>query len=206
MIKKISAIGISIASLFMFAAPAFAHVIVRPKQVGVAAWQEFTMSVPTEKDNSTVGVKLLIPNGLVNVSPNVKAGWTINEVKTGSGEDAKVTEIDWTGGNIPAGQRDDFLFQTQVPAKETTLKWKAYQTYQDGSVVAWDHAPSKNPEDDAAPPPYSQTKIVNDLTGSGANTSPTSPSQNAKLPMELSIIAIALSAAAIGIALRKKSA
>ena len=53
-----------------------------------------------------------------------------------------VTEIDWTDGNLPVGQRVDFLFQAQVPPTPTTLKWKAYQTYSDGEVVSWDQTPS----------------------------------------------------------------
>ncbi|MGH7203098.1 MAG: YcnI family protein [Candidatus Levyibacteriota bacterium] len=167
--KKIIALSTSIVSMFTFAVvPAFAHVIVHPSQVGVAAYQEFTMSVPTEKDNPTVAIKLMIPSGLKSVTPNVKPGWTIDVKKQGNGDDAKVTEIDWTGGSIPSDQRDDFLFQAQVPSKATTLDWKAYQTYSDGSVVSWDHDPklSKGADDDSAPPPYSTTKVVNDLTGS----------------------------------------
>jgi len=34
-----------------------------------------------------------------------------------------------------------FFFKRKVPAKETTLKWKAYQTYADGSVVRVGHDP-----------------------------------------------------------------
>lgn len=215
MIKKISAVYISVLSLFVFAFPAFAHVIVTPKQVGVAATQEFSMAVPAEKGN-TIAIRLLIPDGVQSVMPNVKAGWTITVKKNGTGDNAPVTEIDWTGGSIPQGQRDDFLFQAQVPAKEATLQWKAYQTYQDGTVVAWDHAPSSNPEDDSAPPPYSQTKIVNDLTGSGAtgptmtkNNPPTimgDSSKKAMFPLGLGGGAIAISVIALIVALRKKSA
>lgn len=209
----------SAAGIFLLSATAaFAHVIVYPNHVGVAATQEFSMAVPTEKDNSTVAIKLLIPDGLQMVVPNAKAGWTIAVKKNGTGDTAPVTEIDWTGGSIPVGQRDDFLFQAQVPAKETTLQWKAYQTYQDGSVVAWDHAPSKDPTDDSAPPPYSTTKIVNDLTGSGASTGmmvkQTSTNTNAPmmdysskramLPLGLGVIAIVLSVISLGVVLRKK--
>ncbi len=213
MIKKIVILCTSIFGLLAFGAmPTFAHVVVHPSQVGVAAFQEFTMSVPTEKDNPTIAIKLLIPEGLKMVTPNVKPGWTIREKKNGDGDDAIVTEIEWTDGSIPPGQRDDFLFQAQVPAKATTLNWKAYQTYSDGSVVAWNHDPklSKGPDDDSAPPPYSTTKVINDLTGSQneltmTNTS-TMPnnSQNMNFPLELSIIALALSVVSLGIILRKR--
>lgn len=198
-----SVIG-TVLLLFVSVPTAFAHVIVNPKQVGVAASQEFIMSVPTEKDNPTIGIRLIIPDELKMVTPNVKAGWTINEVKKGTGDTAAVTEINWSGGSIPAGQRDDFLFQAQVPAKEVTLQWKAYQIYQDGSVVAWDHAPSKDPTDDAAPPPYSTTKVVNDLT---VTPVPTMDRANSiQWLMVISEGALALSIIAIGMQLlRRKS-
>ncbi|HSX40377.1 MAG TPA: DUF1775 domain-containing protein, partial [Candidatus Saccharimonadales bacterium] len=98
MIKKLTPLFISIIALFLFVTPAFAHVVVHPSTAGVASFQEFSMSVPTEKDFPTVGLKLLIPGGLQMVTPNVKPGWTITEKKIGTGEDALVSEIDWTGG------------------------------------------------------------------------------------------------------------
>src|SRR5204863_7267735 len=88
--KKILNIFIStFVLLFMCVTPTFAHVVVKPDQVGIGAFQEFSMSVPSEKDNPTVAIKLLIPDGLQMVTPNVKAGWTINIVKQGNGENAK---------------------------------------------------------------------------------------------------------------------
>ena len=96
-----------VMSLLLSATPAFAHVVVKPNAVGVGAFQTFTVGVPNEKDNPTVGVRLVIPEGMKFVSPNVKPGWTIDVKKTGDGENAVVTEINWTGGSIPAGQRDD---------------------------------------------------------------------------------------------------
>jgi len=59
-IRKFVAISTSTLGLFLLtASPAFAHVIVHPSQVGIAAFQEFSMSVPTEKDNPTVAIKCL---------------------------------------------------------------------------------------------------------------------------------------------------
>ena len=88
----------------------------------------------------------------------------------------KITEITWTGGSIPAGQRDDFFFSAQVPAKESSIQWKAYQTYENGDVVSWDQNPAdlKNMTDDekeeaekTGKGPYSETAIINDLSGTG---------------------------------------
>ena len=199
MSKKIFGIILGILSLMILAKPSFAHVVVSPKQVGIGAYQEFTISVPTEKEIPTVELKLMIPESINGeVVPNVKPGWTINLVKQGD----KVKEIDWTGGSIPAGQRDNFLFQVQVPATETTLQWKAIQTYQDGSTVEWTHGPSQNPDDDSNPP-YSTTKVINDL-----NTKPTQPTleteNNSKLPLLFSLVAIGISVASFVASSRRK--
>ena len=193
--------GITAAMLLVV--PAFAHVVVRPATVGIGAYQEFTMSVPTEKDSATVGLRLMIPAVLKSVSPNVKPGWTIDIKKTGDGEDAAVTEIDWTSGNIPSGQRDDFLFQAQTPATETTLQWKAIQTYSDGSSVEWTHAPSANPEDDSAPPPYSQTKVMNDLTGGEQGKPTTQVTTSPNTAITFSLIALSISVVTFGMSRKK---
>lgn len=155
-------------SLLLTASPALAHVVVKPERVGVAAFQTFTVGVPNEKEIPTIAVRLVIPGGLNHVSPNVKPGWNIAMKNTGEGEDAKVTEITWTGGSIPQGQRDEFQFSAQVPAKETTLQWKAYQTYEGGEIVAWDQNPSGGHGDGNNP--YSETEIVNDLKDSATST------------------------------------
>lgn len=150
-----------LVSVLTFVNTVSAHVVVRPKEVAVAAFQTFTIGVPNEKDIPTVAVRLIIPEGLKYVSPNVKSGWKIDIKREGEGEEARVTEISWTGGAIPTGQRDDFLFSAQAPSEETNLQWKAYQTYQNGETVAWDQKPGEETEDVT---PYSETSVINDLT------------------------------------------
>ncbi len=170
--------GATLLSMGMFTlsvVPAFAHVIVYPHQVGIAATQDFTVNVPNERDNPATAVKLMIPDGVTSVVPNAIPGWTINTKQNGSGDNATVSEIDWTDGSIPVGQRAEFIFQAQVPAKPTTLAWKAYQTYSDGTIVSWDVNPDtlKNLSDaqqDALADKqnkgeYSTTQVINDLTG-----------------------------------------
>jgi uncharacterized protein YcnI len=181
---------------------ASAHVVVKPSEVGIAAFQTFTVGVPNEKDTPTVAMRLLIPNGVKSVSPNVKPGWMIDVKSAGQGEDVQVTEIDWTGGNIPPGQRDEFLFSAQAPSSETTISWKAYQTYADGTVVSWDVAPNSKVSDEekekmeqAGTGPLSQTKVINDLKQPPQNDSGQQSStakQTADFSLLLSIAALAI--------------
>ncbi len=199
-------------SILLFVTPhAEAHVVVKPNQAGVASYQTFTVGVPNEKDIPTVALKLLIPEGVKSVSPNVKPGWAINLTKNGEGEDAKTTEINWTEGEIPAGQRDDFLFSVQVPGKKTTLNWKTYQTYADGTVVSWDQNPTsmrnisheKMEElEKKGKGPYSQTHIINDLFTTTKNAMESSDDTHTML---VAYVALALAALSLGLQLRKKS-
>lgn len=146
---------------------AFAHVIVSPNQAAGSSYETFTMAVPSEIDAATVNIKLLVPAGLTDVAPNVKPGWNITLQKTGS----TVTSITWSAGSIPSGFRDQFSFSAKTPA-QGTLMWKAYQTYNDGTLVSWDNPPvaasSAGTDDDndaATHGPYSQTVLSG--TGSG---------------------------------------
>jgi uncharacterized protein YcnI len=172
--KKLAVI-LPVLALFV-AGVASAHVTVKPAQVGIGAFQTFTVSVPTEKDIPTTSVRLMIPEGLEHVSPTVKPGWTIQLVhaehqegeeameEEGGDEhaDEPIAEIIWTNGNIPASFRDEFTFSAKVPPTETSLTWKAYQTYRDGTVVSWDITSGGEGEGENSGP-ASVTKVVDDF-------------------------------------------
>lgn len=182
----------------LFPLGASAHVVVKPAEAGVASFQTFTMGVPSEKPLATVGLRLLMPAGLDYVTPTVKPGWKITVKKDNAGT---VTEIDWTGGRIPTGQRDDFTFSAKVPATETVIAWKAYQTYSDGSVVAWDNDPAgeAGATDFSAQGPYSMTKIVNDI-----GTAPGTVGPQASELASFVLAAVALVVAGLALSRTKK--
>lgn len=202
--KKIIAI-LPILALFV-ASNASAHVSVSPKEVGVGKYQTYSVSVPSEKDISTTGLRLVIPAGLESVSPTVKPGWTINTV---TGENDAITEIRWTGGNIPGHFRDDFTFSAKAPAKETTLYWKAYQTYRDGTVVAWELLPTQEQPkgadgapDFSASGPASSTAIINDLKPAANTENPTQTAAKNTDALVISMIAVVVSVFAVYMAKR----
>jgi uncharacterized protein YcnI len=185
---------------------ASAHVVVTPAQAGVASWTTFKVAVPSEKAISTYKVRLDLPEGLKHVTPNVKPGWTITTTRVGVGADSRISEITWTGGPIPAERRDEFFFSAQVPAEPTTLKWNAYQTYTDGSIVSWNAEPQVAGHDAAVAQdfsksgPYSKTEVVNDLAATTA-----APAPSNKLG-SLALVISLLAALAAGISLRKSHA
>ncbi|MBX4188103.1 MAG: YcnI family protein [Candidatus Doudnabacteria bacterium] len=199
----------------LLAGVASAHVTVSPKEVGVGKFQTFSISVPSEKEIATVGLRLVLPPGVEHVSPTVKPGWTIKTVSQDNvvsedGHEA-ITEIIWTGGSIPGEYRDDFTFSVKVPSKEGVLAWKAYQTYKDGSVVEWDLGPGeqqpKNTDGSSnysTKGPYSETKIINDLAPAKQNqNSGMAKSKYMGDSMILSILSVLISVFALYLAYRK---
>lgn len=151
---------------------AFAHVTVKPTQTTPATYQVFSVAVPNEKNIPTTQVRLLVPESIESITPNMKPGWTI---KTVAGNNGKVTEIIWSKGAIPEGFRDEFVFSAKTGPEEGSLIWKAYQTYSDGTVVAWDANPheedghSQTSEEESTSGPYSETKV---MTSTSTNNDP----------------------------------
>lgn len=215
--KYIVSVLTAVFGLFLSVVPVMAHVTVKPGEVGVGQRLNFVVSVPTEEVDPTVKVRLVIPEGVTSVRPNTKTGWEIQLVKTGEGETERVSEIIWSGGKIPAEQRDEFIFSAIAPTETTTMVWKAYQTYADGDVVAWENSPEviaeytkNNPpkesvvgmaDDHNAPRPYSTTQVINDLKSvdKSETTKPQEKGSNT-----LNYIAIGLSILALGMHFKKR--
>ncbi len=199
-----------IAAIILIAgsvSPSYAHVTVRPNEVGVGQFITFTMGVPPEKKVPTTEIRLVIPDGLESIRPLVKPGWKIEMKKESDKEDARITEILWTGGAIPSDQKDEFSFSAKAPAKATTLQWKAYQTYSDGTIVAWDQPPAESETEakDENKGPYSQTKIIDDLvTADTAKPQTAGQSADKSFTQYMSLAALALSIISLALAIRKK--
>lgn len=141
MIARVVGIGILAAGLAVLSPLAvYAHVTVSPKTAQTGERVTFTVSVPNEKELATTELRLVVPDTLEGAQPTIVAGWEIETV----GEREQIREITWSGGNIPAGQRADFTLKGQVPASAGKIEWKAYQTYADGKVVAWDQSESSH--------------------------------------------------------------
>jgi len=178
---------------FLLLTPTFAlaHSTVSPSSVSTSQYQTFSLSVPTEKEIPTTAVRLLLPDGLDRVTPLVKPGWRIDILKDSSG---KVTELRWIAGSIPAGQKDVFEFSARTPASSTSLVWKAYQTYENGTVVAWDRDPKAGGE---VSNPYSITEVMGPVL-----EAPTPEAK--KSDQTMAIVALAISIAALGLSLRNR--
>jgi uncharacterized protein YcnI len=161
-------------------AAAYAHARVSPAVSLSGELQLYSLAVPTEKENlTTTKIVLTVPDGFGIDSFVPAPGWTQSVQSTGSGEDAVVQNVTWSGGNVATGYDSLFQFLAQ-PAKSTTYTFDVKQTYSDGSVVDW-----SGPESADAPAPTIQA--VSSMGGSSNST--------------LAIVALVLAGIAIVVAI-----
>lgn len=117
---------------------AAAHATVRTEtgltESKAGASETYRLNVPTEKEISTTEVRLVVPAGLTITRFQTLPGFNRTVSKNGAG---LVTEVVWKGRIAPM-EFARFLFNARNPQGASTLAWKVYQTYSDGSVVAWD--------------------------------------------------------------------
>lgn len=159
---------------------AFAHAELSPP-VGLKGKVElYTLAVPTEKDNATTtSIALTVPSGFGIDSFAPSPGWTRKLVQTGSGEDAVIQKVTWTGGSTPTDEDSVFSFLASGSSAKT-YTFAVRQTYSDGSVVDW-----SGPESSDAPAPT--IEVRSSIGGGGSET--------------LAIVALAVGAAALILAI-----
>jgi periplasmic copper chaperone A len=117
--SRAAAVGFVLAALVSFA---FAHITLEQNKAPVGTSYKAVLRVPHGCDGSpTTAIRVRIPEGVIDVKAMPKPGWTLNVVegkyaKTYSLDRAQisegVTEIDWSGGNLPDGRHDEFVFQS----------------------------------------------------------------------------------------------
>lgn len=104
--------------------------------------ETYRLNVPTEKEIATTQIRLVVPAGVVISRFQVTPGFT-RTVKRDAAD--LVTEVVWKGRVAPM-EYARFFFQARNPAAAGEVVWKIYQTYSDGSVVAWDDTnPAEGP-------------------------------------------------------------
>jgi uncharacterized protein YcnI len=152
------------AVALVVAAAASAHAIMSPAVAKANALQQFTLSVPTEKEGlTTTKVELTVPPSFeIDSFEPPPAGWTQQTQSKGSGEEAVVQQVTWSGGHTPTGQDSVFRVNASIP-KSGTVTFLVRQTYSDGSVVDWN-----GPESSDTPAPT--VEAVSSFGGGGTST------------------------------------
>jgi uncharacterized protein YcnI len=141
---------------------AMAHAKAAPPVIQKGTDNVFTVAVPTESETATTtAVELTVPEGFGIDAVMPAPGWEISTQKTGSGENADITKITWSGGNLPSEEATSFEFVGGADsAKNYTFAVR--QTYSDGKVVDW-----SGPESSDTPAPVVEAK--SSLGGGGTS-------------------------------------
>ena len=121
------------ASALICTSIASAHITLESQQTPVGSSYKAVLRVPHGcKGSATVAVRVRIPEGYLDVKPVPKPGWKLDVVKSKypksmSLRDSKVgegvTEVDWSGGNLPDAYYDEFVLtgyiSDDLPAGQT---------------------------------------------------------------------------------------
>jgi uncharacterized protein YcnI len=162
-VRTLCVLALGTTGALAAAASAAAHAHVSPPIVVAKIGQEFVLDVPTEKENAaTTTVELTPPAGFAIDSFVPSPGWKREVQTTGSGENAIVQKVTWSGGKVPTGEDASFRFLASTDASKT-YTFGVRQTYSDGSVVDWN-----GPESSDAPAPTIDS--VSSLGGSSSST------------------------------------
>ncbi len=154
---------IAVLAALVLPAAASAHARVSPGVALKGQLELFTLAVPTEKEKAqTTEIEFTPPSGFGIDSFVPSPGWKRTVQQTGSGEEAVITKVTWTGGSVPTGEDAAFSFLAS-PSSAKTYTFGVRQTYSDGSVVDWN-----GPESSDTPSPTIDVK--SSLGGSSSST------------------------------------
>ena len=91
--------------LLLAPAAAWAHAEISPAVSLSGRLQLYSLAVPTEKSGAvTTKVELTLPSGFSIDSFVPAPGWQRQLQQTGSGENAVIQKVTWSGGHVPTGE------------------------------------------------------------------------------------------------------
>jgi uncharacterized protein YcnI len=128
---------LGVGAMLAVPAPALAHVVVSPEVVTAGDYETLTVSAPTEKEIPTTKIRVEVPEGFLLSGVQPVPGWEHAFQEDGG----VVRAVTFSGGEIRPQEFQQFLLQAQAPEQPGEYPWKAFQTYEDGSVVEWVGAP-----------------------------------------------------------------
>jgi uncharacterized protein YcnI len=161
--RRLAALPLAAAAALVACAAASAHARISPPVAAAKQLQVFTLAVPTEEANTTTTtIVLTLPNGFSIDSFVPSPGWKRAVQQTGSGNNAVISKVTWSGGSVPTGEDSTFSFLAGTDASKT-YTFDVKQTYSNGKVKDW-----SGPESSDAPAPTIEAK--SSLGGGGSST------------------------------------
>ncbi|MCD2183716.1 YcnI family copper-binding membrane protein [Rhizobium sp. GN54] len=161
------------AVLALGAGTAFAHVSLQLKEAPVGSTYRAIFQVPHGCEGKpTLTVRVQIPEGVIAVKPQPKAGWTLEKVKGayansydyyGTPTSEGVKEVVWSGGNLADDEYDEFVvraYLTKDLKAGETLYFPVVQECPDGMAERWIEIPAEGQSADDLELPAPGVKLL----------------------------------------------
>ncbi|KQY35534.1 nuclear export factor GLE1 [Caulobacter sp. Root487D2Y] len=109
--------------------PALAHVVAAPGEAKAGSYSAIAFRVghACAAGDTTLKLRVEIPDAVVSARPQPKPGWTIDIEKDGE----KATAVTWTG-RLPDDQFDDFALLMKLPSQPGNLVFPVIQSCEKG--------------------------------------------------------------------------
>jgi uncharacterized protein YcnI len=141
-------LGAALVAALAVVPAASAHVTLQPEEAPAGGFTRLDLRVPNERDNAdTTKVDVQFPPGFLSVSTEPVPGWdakvTMRKLdkpveQFGEQVTEEVGRITFSGGAIGPGEFQDFGLSVGVPDKpNSTVTFKAIQTYSNGEIARW---------------------------------------------------------------------
>lgn len=163
----------AIAVLALGTSTAFAHVSLQLKEAPVGGSYRAILQVPHGCEGKATNVlRVQVPEGVIAVKPQPKAGWTLEKVKGayaksydyyGTPTSEGVKEIVWSGGSLGDDEYDEFVLRvylTKDLKAGETLYFPVVQECADGLAERWIEIPAAGQSGDDLELPAPGVKLL----------------------------------------------
>lgn len=170
---KLKSLLPAVAFLTVSASGVFAHVSLETREAPVASTFKAVFRVPHGCEGKpTIKVRVQIPEGVIAVKPQPKAGWTLEKSKGkyeksydyyGTPTSEGVKELSWGGGNLPDDEYEEFVARVYITGDlkpDTTLYFPVVQECADGATERWIEIPAEGKSADDYETPAPGVKLL----------------------------------------------
>jgi uncharacterized protein YcnI len=163
---------ISAALLALGTGAASAHITLETQEAAAGSTYKAVLRVPHGcEGKATTAVRVKIPEGFIAVKPMPKPGWQLETVK---GKYAKsyelwgeavtdgVTEVNWSGGDLPDEFYDEFVFRGTLTGELPAGEKMYFPVVQECGAATdrWIEIPAAGQDEDALELPAPGLKIL----------------------------------------------
>lgn len=168
----------AVAAFALVAGPAMAHVSLEKSEAPVGSTYKAVFRVPHGCEGKPTNVvRVQIPEGVISVKPQPKAGWTLEKVRGayantydyyGTPTSEGVKEIVWSGGNLGDDEYDEFVLRGYFVPDLTvgsTIYFPVVQECPEGAVERWIEVPAEGQSSDDLELPAPGVKLLEKASG-----------------------------------------